>query len=198
VGHVSRNRSSLRKVLMASVLATVLSAGSNILPASAHAHHRATASEGKHVHNLEVGRAGAWRHDFHQRRGMREKLLSSSHPTKRHTEHSVESGGPFEGSGIASVYSDQHTASGEHMNSGAMTAAHRTLPFGTKVTVVNHRNGRSAVVRINDRGPFVRGRVIDLSPAAARVLGIDGLASVSLTTQTRAHRPGWLETPRPL
>jgi rare lipoprotein A len=67
------------------------------------------------------------------------------------------------------------------MNSGDMTAAHRTLPFGTKVTVVNHNNGRSAVVRINDRGPFVRGRVIDLSPAAGRALGVDGLALVSLS-----------------
>jgi rare lipoprotein A len=53
------------------------------------------------------------------------------------------------------------------MNPGAMTAAHRTLPFGTRVTVVNRNNGRTAVVGINDRGPFVRGRVIDLSPAAA-------------------------------
>jgi len=67
------------------------------------------------------------------------------------------------------------------MNSAAMTAAHRTLPFGTRVTVVNQHNGRSAVVRINDRGPFIRGRVIDLSAAAARVLGINGLAPVSLS-----------------
>ena len=67
------------------------------------------------------------------------------------------------------------------MSPGAMTAAHRTLPFGTRVTVVNRRNGRSAVVRINDRGPFVRGRVIDLSPAAARALGVDGLVPVSLS-----------------
>jgi rare lipoprotein A len=67
------------------------------------------------------------------------------------------------------------------MNPGAMTAAHRTLPFGCMVTVFNRSNGRSAVVRINDRGPFVHGRVIDLSPAAARVLGVDGLASVSLS-----------------
>jgi rare lipoprotein A len=87
----------------------------------------------------------------------------------------------FVSSGIASVYSDQRTASGERMRPDTMTAAHRTLPFGTQVTVFNHRNGRSAVVRINDRGPFVRGRVIDLSPAAARALGVDGLASVSLT-----------------
>jgi rare lipoprotein A len=66
------------------------------------------------------------------------------------------------------------------MNAGAMTAAHRTLPFGTHVTVVNNGNGRTVVVSINDRGPFVRGRVIDLSPAAARAIGVSGLARVSL------------------
>jgi rare lipoprotein A len=66
------------------------------------------------------------------------------------------------------------------MNSGAMTAAHRTLPFGTMVTVVNNHTGRSVVVRINDRGPFVQGRVIDLSPAAARAIGVNGFATVSL------------------
>jgi rare lipoprotein A len=85
------------------------------------------------------------------------------------------------GSGIASVYSGGRTASGERMNPGAMTAAHRSLPFGTMVTVTNHSNGRSVVVRINDRGPFVRGRVIDLSPAAAHALGVGGLAPVSLS-----------------
>ena len=67
------------------------------------------------------------------------------------------------------------------MNAGAMTAAHRTLPFGTNVTVVNNANGRAVVVRINDRGPFVRGRVIDLSPAAARAIGMGGTAPVSLS-----------------
>jgi rare lipoprotein A len=184
---------------MASALTTVLSVGGDIRPTSAHSHHGVTAREGKHAHNaVGIGETGAWRHDHHQRRGIREKLLSSSHPPERHADRSTGSVHPFEGSGIASVYSDQHTASGEHMNSGAMTAAHRTLPFGTKVTVVNPSNGRSAVVRINDRGPFVRGRVIDLSPAAARVLGIGGLTTVSLTTQPKAHRPGWLENPRPL
>jgi rare lipoprotein A len=83
-------------------------------------------------------------------------------------------------SGIASVYHDPITANGEHMNPNAMTAAHKTLPFGSRVTVFNRRNGRSATVRINDRGPYVSGRVIDLSPGAARVLGVDGLAPVSL------------------
>jgi peptidoglycan lytic transglycosylase len=61
-----------------------------------------------------------------------------------------------------------------------MTAAHRTLPFGTLVRVTNQRNGRSVVVRINDRGPFVRGRVIDVTPAAARLLGFSGLTLVTL------------------
>ena len=74
------------------------------------------------------------------------------------------------------------------MNPGALTAAHRTLPFGTEVTVVNRHNGLSFVVRINDRGPFVHGRVIDLSPAAARALGVDRLAPVSLVVGRVASR----------
>ena len=63
------------------------------------------------------------------------------------------------------------TASGERMNPAKLTAAHKTLPFGTKLSVVNPKNGKSVIVRINDRGPFVRGRVLDLSKAAARRLG---------------------------
>jgi rare lipoprotein A len=88
-------------------------------------------------------------------------------------------------SGIASVYHDPITANGEHMNPNAMTAAHKSLPMGSMVTVHNNRNGRSTTVRINDRGPYVTGRVIDLSPGAARVLGVDGLAPVSLTVNGR-------------
>jgi rare lipoprotein A len=90
-----------------------------------------------------------------------------------------QSGAP----GMASVYSGGNTASGERMNSGAMTAAHRTLPFGTRVTVTNSHTGRSVVVRINDRGPFVRGRVIDLSPAAASAIGVSGVSPVSLSVR---------------
>lgn len=83
-------------------------------------------------------------------------------------------------SGIASVYSSERTANGEYAHAHRMTAAHRSLPFGTKVKVINHHNGRSVVVRINDRGPFVRGRVIDVTPAAAGALGFSGLTSVTL------------------
>lgn len=86
-------------------------------------------------------------------------------------------------SGIASVYSTGHgirTASGGRLKDGALTAAHRTLPFGSKVKVTHRKTGKSVVVTITDRGPFVRGRVIDLSPASARALGFSGLAPVSV------------------
>jgi rare lipoprotein A len=64
------------------------------------------------------------------------------------------------------------------MTNHAFTAAHRTLPFGTKVRVTHSKSGKSVVVTITDRGPFVRGRIIDLTPAAGRLLGISGLAPV--------------------
>lgn len=86
--------------------------------------------------------------------------------------------------GVASVYSTESgggTASGQKLNPLSLTAAHRTLPFGTKVTVTNKSNGRSVVVTINDRGPFLRSRIIDVSPAAARVLGFSGLTQVTVT-----------------
>ncbi|MDP2357206.1 MAG: septal ring lytic transglycosylase RlpA family protein [Beijerinckiaceae bacterium] len=75
----------------------------------------------------------------------------------------------------------RRTASGERFNQNVMTAAHRHLPFGTRVRVTNHRSGRSVVVRINDRGPFIRGRIIDLSRASAHSLGLAGLSSVTIT-----------------
>ena len=84
-------------------------------------------------------------------------------------------------SGIASVYSGGRTASGERASPKQLTAAHRFLPFGTMVRVTSRATGRSVVVRINDRGPYVRGRVIDLTPAAASALGFSGLQSVYLS-----------------
>ena len=80
--------------------------------------------------------------------------------------------------GLASYYAGKHhgrrTASGEVFDMNELTAAHRTLPFGTRVRVTNLANGRETVVRINDRGPFRRGRIIDVSYAAARRLGFLG------------------------
>lgn len=91
-------------------------------------------------------------------------------------------------SGVASYYwQPQRVASGGWFNPNAMTAAHKTLPFGTQVQVTNLNNGRSVTVTINDRGPYVRGRVIDLSRAAASSIGMTGagLARVSLTVVGR-------------
>ena len=88
--------------------------------------------------------------------------------------------------GVASVYSGERTANGEFASSSGLTAAHRTLPFGTRVRVTNHQTGRSIIVRINDRGPFVAGRIIDLTPAGARALGMDGLAHVTVEVLCRS------------
>ena len=94
--------------------------------------------------------------------------------------------GPVKESGIASYYANalqgRRTANGEHYDKEALTAAHRTLPFGTRVRVTNVHNGLSVVVRINDRGPHVEKRVIDLSYAAARKLKFieQGTTRVSL------------------
>jgi rare lipoprotein A len=87
-------------------------------------------------------------------------------------------------SGKASWYGPgfhgKRTASGERFNTNDLTAAHRTLPFGTRVRVVNKSTGRSVVVRINDRGPYAHGRVIDLSRASAQAIGIAGVGTVEV------------------
>ena len=88
--------------------------------------------------------------------------------------------------GVASYYGNElagnRTASGERFDPGQLTAAHRSLPFGSMVRVTNTSNGDSVIVRINDRGPFSRGRVIDVSQAAAREIGMhrSGTARVKL------------------
>lgn len=85
-------------------------------------------------------------------------------------------------SGWASYYkSGQLTANGEHFKPMGLTAAHRKLPFGTMLKVTNLRNGKSVIVRVNDRGPFIRGRILDLSLGAAKVIGLNrsGVAKIS-------------------
>ena len=91
------------------------------------------------------------------------------------------------GGGMASYYgrdlAGNRTASGEAFNPDDFTCAHRSLPFGSKVRVTNLANGQSVIVRVNDRGPFGRGRVIDVSDAAAKEIGMhrSGTARVSMT-----------------
>ncbi len=84
--------------------------------------------------------------------------------------------------GIVSYYADKFqgrkTASGQRFDKNAFTAAHRSLPFGTKVNVTNLANGKSVIVEINDRGPYSEERILDLSPAAARKIGLMGRGTV--------------------
>jgi rare lipoprotein A len=104
---------------------------------------------------------------------------------KAKSTYSYSGGGS---TGIASYYSQgTRTASGARFNPSGLTAAHRTLPFGTRVRVTNLSNGRSVTVTINDRGPFIKGRVIDLSRGAASVIGMtgSGIARVSYTVVGR-------------
>jgi rare lipoprotein A len=99
---------------------------------------------------------------------------------------SLLSFGPADaGAGVAAFYGGGRTASGEVSGPNGFTAAHRTLPFGTKVLVTNVRNGRNVVVRIIDRGPYGRGRIIDVSRSAARELDMigSGTTSVSIMRQ---------------
>src|ERR1700687_4353616 len=94
-------------------------------------------------------------------------------------------------SGLASFYGGGRTASGEVTGPAGLTAAHRTLPFGTKVVVTNLRSGKSVVVRITDRGPYRHRRIIDVSRAAARELGMidSGTTMVSIARQQNADTP---------
>ena len=118
-------------------------------------------------------------------------LEQSGEPTVRHVavrrvrhtpiKRPIET--QFASHGIASFYSDeQPTANGEKFDPNAMTAAHRSLPFGTRLRVTNLATGRSVTVRINDRGPYIPGRVVDVSYSAAKSLGIvgRGVAKVKL------------------
>ena len=145
LGRVTQSRTAL--VIFA---ATVLAGGSATeASARSHRHHH----QGHHHfhHVASSGGASAWR-----------DANAAITPSSR---------GSF--SGMASFYGNESgskTASGQHFNQNAMTAAHRTLPFGTKLKVTH--GDRSVVVTINDRGPFVRGRVLDLSTGAARAIGL--------------------------
>jgi rare lipoprotein A len=118
-------------------------------------------------------------------------VLLAGHAGTQHASARPEPGTAFRQVGLASWYGPgfhgRRTASGERFDQNELTAAHRQLPLGSEVTVTNLENGRSIVVAINDRGPYVDGRVIDLSKAAARRLGIveDGLAKVRIEATPR-------------
>jgi rare lipoprotein A len=111
-------------------------------------------------------------------------LSAKAYPQFTATNESAYQGTGKRQSGVASWYGPgfhgRRTASGSRYNMYAMTAAHRTLPFGTMVRVTNNRNNKTCVVKITDRGPYVHGRIIDLSKSAAQAIGMSGTAKVTL------------------
>lgn len=134
-----------------------------------HDHHHAAAHHAKH-------------HAHAGRRSHRDSARKAAH---RRVRPAMQHSGSFSSSGIASWYGSgdrggQRVASGGRYRQDGLTAAHRSLPFGTRVEVTNRRTGRSVAVTINDRGPFVRGRIIDLSRGAARTIGCNGLCAVGI------------------
>jgi rare lipoprotein A len=144
------------------------------------------------THRGHRARRAAAHRPFHDRHAARHSARRTARASVRARHHaaaldpvSAVIGGI---TGMASFYwQGQRTATGEHFNPDGMTAAHRTLPFGTRVRVTHLGNGRSVTVRINDRGPFVGGRIIDLSRGAASVLGMQhqGVARVKVTVLGR-------------
>jgi rare lipoprotein A len=110
--------------------------------------------------------------EYASRRSAKSARVARSHTRQRSRQVASSGGGSV---GMASYYwQRQRVASGGWFNPNAMTAAHKTLPFGTRVRVTHMGNGKSVTVTINDRGPYVRGRIIDLSSAAAGAIGMKG------------------------
>lgn len=152
LGTVTRPRTAI-----AFVAATLLIGGAATEASAKSRHHR-------HHHQADTNPSSDWRN-----------ANASMNPT---------SGGGRSFSGMASYYGNEsgsRTASGQRFNQNALTAAHRSLPFGTKLRVT-HR-GSSVIVTINDRGPFVRGRVLDLSTGAARAIGLTGAGVGRVTAE---------------
>jgi rare lipoprotein A len=116
--------------------------------------------------------SGAAKTSPHHSREPRSTLHKSTH---READHEAAHGSGHSFSGMASYYSEsQHVASGEKFDPSGYTCAHPSLPFGTHLRVADPKSGRSVVVTVNDRGPFVHGRTLDLSLGAARALGMIG------------------------
>lgn len=175
---------TLRRLLVAAVLLAVASIGVAVFFAT-----RATPEAERDAVLLGRGQAGVALIDsgaapVRPRRGSPQSMRP---PTDQGEQ------GQHAGSGEASYYGDElrgrPTASGEGFNPDAYTAAHRTLPLGTRLRVTNVRNGESVIVRVNDRGPFSGDRVLDVSKGAARELGMlgSGTAPVRMEVLPRSR-----------
>ena len=147
-----------------------------------------SASRSRAVDDEDRPARRAQRNEEGQPRKARSQRVASSRssdddaPVRRRKSVNSDSGGGSSYSGKASYYWEpQALASGGRFNPNAMTAAHKTLPFGTRVRVTNQNNGKSVTVTINDRGPYVGGRIIDLSKAAASAISMTGAGVASVT-----------------
>lgn len=124
------------------------------------------------------------RYSHHHRHHAQQDANATSDWRNANAAMTPSSGTGRSFSGMASFYGNEsgsRTASGQRFNQNAMTAAHRSLPFGTKLRVTH--GGSSVIVTINDRGPFVRGRVLDLSTGAARAIGLTGAGVGRVTAE---------------
>jgi rare lipoprotein A len=155
LGAVTRSRTAL------AVFAATVVFGGGISEASAKGRHHHGYHHYRHHHHASASEGSAGSSSGSSWRDANASIASSS--------------GGHSFSGMASYYGNEsgsRTASGQHFNQNAMTCAHRSLPFGTRLRVTH--GGQSVVVTVNDRGPFVRGRVLDLSTGAARAIGLTG------------------------
>jgi rare lipoprotein A len=159
LGNLTQSRTAL------ALVAATLLVGGSVTEASAKSHHHHHGDRHHHASSSPRGSSSlSWRDA--------NAAIAPSSGTGRSF------------SGMASYYGNEsgsRTASGQRFNQNALTAAHRTLPFGTKLRVTH--GGRSVVVTINDRGPFVRGRVLDLSTGAARAVGLTGAGVGRVTAE---------------
>jgi rare lipoprotein A len=170
LGRVTRSRTAL------AVFAATLLVGGSVTEASAKSRHHHRHHHHHHANDARNTPSGAFGGSLSgSSSGSWLNANAAIGPTS-------DSGRSF--SGMASYYGNEsgsRTASGQRMNASAMTCAHRSLPFGTKLRVTH--GGRSVIVTVNDRGPFIRGRVLDLSTGAARVIGLTGAGVGRVTAE---------------
>ena len=170
LGRVTQSRAAL------AVFAATLLVGGSVTEASAKSRHHHRHHHHHHAHAARNAPSGAF--------GGSSSGSSSGSWLDANAAIGPTSGSGRSFSGMASYYGNEsgsRTASGQRMNASAMTCAHRSLPFGTKLKVTH--GGRSVIVTVNDRGPFIRGRILDLSTGAARVIGLTGAGVGRVTAE---------------
>ncbi|MFN3868735.1 MAG: septal ring lytic transglycosylase RlpA family protein [Hyphomicrobiaceae bacterium] len=184
----------MRTVIMAAIAALTFgflsAAPASAAPAKSWSCQKGASACTKTASSRKTYKSNKYAHKHRAHRKHASKRRSASRHAaspRRKSQPSYSYSGGSSG-GLASYYwQPQRVASGGWFNPNALTAAHKTLPFGTKVQVTNRHNGKSVVVTINDRGPYIKGRVIDLSSRAAGIIGMKGagVVPVSMTVLGR-------------